>query len=90
MLFLESSQNPECLSIALETTEVEHLQIQFSLAVMTEWRMAEVVRETSKLNKIGVDVGFTKGGVLIWDVVAPQSGMKRGALEGPAAGVKYW
>jgi hypothetical protein len=36
--------------------------------------------------KFGVDVGYTRGGVLIWDVIAPQSGLKRGALTGNYAG----
>jgi len=37
--------------------------------------------------KVGVDVGYTKGGVIIWDVVAPSSDMKPGALEGGYGGV---
>jgi len=39
------------------------------------------------ISKVGVDVGYTKGGVLIWDVVAPSSDMKPGALEGGYGGV---
>ena len=39
------------------------------------------------ISKIGVDVGYTKGGVLIWDVVAPSSDTKPGALEGGYGGV---
>jgi hypothetical protein len=38
------------------------------------------------VSKFGVDIGYTSGGVLIWDVVAPQSGIKRGALTGDYAG----
>jgi hypothetical protein len=38
------------------------------------------------VSKFGVDIGYTSGGVLIWDVVAPESGMKRGALTGDYAG----
>jgi hypothetical protein len=34
------------------------------------------------ISKVGVDIGYTKGGVLIWDVLAPASDMKPGALEG--------
>ena len=37
--------------------------------------------------KVGVDVGYTKGGVLIWAVVAPSSDLKPGALEGGYGGV---
>ena len=39
------------------------------------------------ISKVGVDIGYTKGGVLIWDVVAPSSDMKPGALEGGYGGV---
>ena len=39
------------------------------------------------ISKVGVDIGYTKGGVLIWDVVAPSSDMKAGALEGGYGGV---
>ncbi len=38
------------------------------------------------ISKVGVDIGYTKGGVLIWDVVAPASSMKPGALEGGYGG----
>lgn len=37
--------------------------------------------------KVGVDVGYTKGGVIIWDVIAPSSDLKPGALEGSYGGV---
>ena len=37
--------------------------------------------------KVGVDIGYTKGGVLIWTVIAPSSDMKPGALEGGYGGV---
>src|SRR5579884_1580836 len=39
------------------------------------------------VSKFGADIGYTSGGVLIWDVVAPQTGIKRGALAGDYAGV---
>ena len=39
------------------------------------------------ISKVGVDIGYTKGGVLIWDVIAPSSDMKAGALEGGYGGV---
>ncbi len=39
------------------------------------------------ISKVGVDVGYTKGGVLIWDVVAPTSSLKHGALQGEYGGV---
>lgn len=43
-------------------------------------------RYTGTVSKFGVDIGYTSGGVLIWDVIAPQSGIKRGALTGDYAG----
>jgi hypothetical protein len=39
------------------------------------------------ISKVGVDIGYTKGGVLIWDVIAPSSDLKPGALEGGYGGV---
>jgi len=39
------------------------------------------------ISKVGVDIGYTKGGVLIWDVVAPSSDMRPGGLEGGYGGV---
>ncbi|HEY6577698.1 MAG TPA: DUF992 domain-containing protein [Rhizomicrobium sp.] len=43
-------------------------------------------RYAGTINKFGVDVGYTAGGVLVWDVFAPTSGMHRGALSGSYAG----
>jgi hypothetical protein len=40
------------------------------------------------VSKFGVDIGYTSGGILVWDVVAPNSGMKRGALQGGYAGAQ--
>src|SRR5580765_858872 len=39
------------------------------------------------ISKIGVDLGYTSGGVIIWDVVAPTSDLMPGALEGGYGGV---
>jgi hypothetical protein len=44
-------------------------------------------RFTGDITKIGVDVGYTRGGVLIWTVVAPSKDMKPDALEGSYGGV---
>jgi len=41
---------------------------------------------TGTISKLGVDVGYTDRGVLIWDVVAASSDMKPGALEGGYGG----
>ena len=43
-------------------------------------------RYVGSVSKFGVDVGYTSGGVLVWDVVAPSGGIKRGALAGAYAG----
>jgi hypothetical protein len=44
-------------------------------------------RYDGNIAKVGVDIGYTKGGVLIWSVIAPSSDMKQGALEGGYGGV---
>jgi outer membrane protein OmpA-like peptidoglycan-associated protein len=38
------------------------------------------------ISKLGVDIGYTQDGVLIWDVVAPSSDTRAGALQGDYAG----
>ena len=38
------------------------------------------------VNKFGVDIGYTDGGVLVWGVFAPSSDMGPGALAGTYAG----
>lgn len=38
------------------------------------------------ISKVGVDIGYTKGGVLVWNVIAPSSDLKPGALEGGYGG----
>lgn len=43
-------------------------------------------RYVGTVSKFGVDVGYTAGGVLVWDVIAPTSSVKRGALAGAYAG----
>ena len=43
-------------------------------------------RYTGSISKFGVDIGYTSGGVLIWNVVAPTSDVRTGALEGSYAG----
>ena len=41
---------------------------------------------TGTINKFGVDIGYTEGGVLVWGVFAPSSDIRPGALEGDYAG----
>ena len=40
-----------------------------------------------KVSKLGIDVGYTEGGVLIWNVIAPSSDLDPGALEGEYGGI---
>jgi hypothetical protein len=44
-------------------------------------------RYHGKVTKVGVDIGFTKGGTLVWRVVAPTSDLAPGALEGDYGGI---
>jgi hypothetical protein len=41
---------------------------------------------TGSISKIGMDIGYTGSGTVIWDVVAPTSDTRRGALSGDYAG----
>src|ERR1700731_720272 len=38
------------------------------------------------INKFGVDIGYTQGGVLVWGVFAPSGGLAPGALSGSYVG----
>jgi len=38
------------------------------------------------VSKFGVDIGYTAGGVMVWDVVAPSAGLRPGGLEGSYGG----
>lgn len=38
------------------------------------------------INKFGVDIGYTQGGVLVWGVFAPSSNLAPGALSGNYVG----
>jgi len=41
---------------------------------------------SGNISKFGVDVGYTSSAVIIWEVFAPHSGVKRGALQGGYGG----
>ncbi len=43
-------------------------------------------RYEGSISKLGVDVGFTTGGRMVWNVVAPTSDIRSGALAGDYAG----
>jgi len=46
----------------------------------------DVEHYTGAVSKFGVDLGYTRGGVIIWEVVAPNAASGRGALQGSYAG----
>ncbi len=46
----------------------------------------EVDHYVGSMSKFGVDIGYTDHGVIVWDVVAPTSDTRPGALEGGYAG----
>ena len=41
---------------------------------------------TGSISKFGVDIGYTEGGVLVWEVFAPTSDLRKGSLEGDYVG----
>ena len=43
-------------------------------------------RYAGSINKFGVDIGYTQGGVLVWGVFAPSGGLAPGALSGNYVG----
>jgi hypothetical protein len=45
-----------------------------------------VDRYVGSMSKLGVDIGYTGGGLIVWDVVAPSSDVREGALAGHYAG----
>jgi hypothetical protein len=47
----------------------------------------KAVHYSGSIAKFGVDIGYTEGGVLVWEVVAPTSDVKPGALDGDYVGV---
>jgi hypothetical protein len=46
----------------------------------------ETEHYTGTVSKFGVDVGYTRGGVIVWQVLAPASDPGFGALQGGYAG----
>jgi Protein of unknown function (DUF992) len=45
-------------------------------------------RYNGDVSKFGVDIGYTSGAVIVWDVLAPNAGPERGALAGEYVGVQ--
>lgn len=43
-------------------------------------------RYVGSISKFGIDIGYTSGATLVWDVIAPTSDMRSGALAGDYAG----
>jgi hypothetical protein len=50
-------------------------------------RGAPPERYLGSITKVGVDIGYTRGGVIVWDVIAPASDLRPGALDGDYGGV---
>jgi len=46
-----------------------------------------VEQYTGKITRLGVDIGYHQGGVLVWAVLAPTSDVGKGALAGTYVGV---
>lgn len=44
-------------------------------------------RYTGKIQKFGIDIGYTQSGVIIWIVIAPTNDIDQGALQGGYVGV---
>ncbi len=47
----------------------------------------DVAHYQGHIDKFGVDIGFTSGGVLVWGVIAPSEGIPPGSLDGHYDGV---
>jgi hypothetical protein len=47
-----------------------------------------IERYTGNVSKFGVDIGYQGSAVILWNVVAPHSGMRAGALEGQYGGAQ--
>ena len=43
-------------------------------------------RYIGNMSKFGVDIGYTSSGTLVWDVIAPTSDVRQGALQGDYGG----
>ncbi len=46
----------------------------------------EADRYNGSISKLGVDIGYSNSAVIVWDVVAPSSDIRPGALQGDYAG----
>jgi hypothetical protein len=47
---------------------------------------SQVEHYSGRISKLGVDIGFTTSGVIVWGVFAPHGGYSHGALAGHYAG----
>jgi hypothetical protein len=43
-------------------------------------------RYVGTINRVGLDIGFSRGGKMVWGVIAPSSDIEPGSLEGRYAG----
>jgi hypothetical protein len=57
--------------------------------VNCDYRAAQGFNEhyIGNITKIGVDIGYTRGGTMVWAVFAPSSDLAPGAIEGRYGGV---
>lgn len=47
----------------------------------------DVAHYQGHIDKFGVDIGYTAGGVMVWGVIAPTDGVLPGSLDGTYGGV---
>ena len=47
----------------------------------------DVAHYQGHIDKFGVDIGYTAGGVMVWGVIAPTQGIPPGSLDGHYGGV---
>jgi hypothetical protein len=47
----------------------------------------DVAHYQGHIDKFGVDIGYTAGGVMVWGVIAPSAGIPAGSLDGTYGGV---
>ncbi len=60
---------------------------QKDLACVFKSMNGTVANYSGDVTKLGIDVGYTNAGVMIWAVVAPSKDMRADALEGTYGGV---
>ena len=90
--FLAAPAQAAGVQIGTLTCHVEPgigLVLGSSKGMECDYRAAQGFAEhyVGSVTKIGVDIGWTRGGTMVWAVFAPSSDMAPGALEGRYGGV---